>query len=148
MRPSSLIVLCVILAGLGFGVGHLMRASDATVSDRPEIGAATDRYLAALTANDAQAAWRETAAAAREVHTLTADKVAAYVTDAAPDFAGGCTVVKEEGLVVTQQEGRAAAARRKFLARCGGQLLDVNTEVVAEGERWRTSFFQYAKKAE
>lgn len=148
MRPSTLLLTCVILAGIGFGVGHLMRSSDATVSDRPDIGAATDRYLAALTANDAQAAWAETAMAARDTHKLTAEKVAAYVTDAAPDFAGGCALVKEEGYVLTQKDGKAAAARRKFISRCNGVLLDVNTEVVAEGGRWRTSFFQYAKKTE
>ena len=146
MRPSTVLLIGVIMAGIGFGVGHLMRASDATVTDRPDIGAATDRYLAALTANDAAAAWRETAMAARETHGLTEEKVSAYIAESAPDFAAGCTLVKEEGYVMTQQGGKPAAARRKFSTRCGGVLLDVNTEVVAEGGRWRTSFFQYSKK--
>jgi hypothetical protein len=147
MRPSTLLLTCVILAGIGFGVGHLLRATESTVSDRPDIGAATDRYIAALTANDAKAAWRETAMATRETHKVTEDAVTAYVTDAAPDFAGGCTMVKDEGFLLTEKDGKSAAARRKFITRCGDALIDVNTEVVMEGERWRTSFFQYARKS-
>ena len=147
MRPSTLLLLGVILAGIGFGVGHLLRSSGAAVSDRPDIGAATDRYIAALAANDPKAAWRETATAARETHKLTEQAVAAYVVDAAPDFADGCTLVKEEGFVLTQQDGKAAAARRKFSTRCGAAIIEVNTEVVTEGERWRTSFFQYKRRA-
>lgn len=146
MRRSTLLLILVMLAGVGFGVGHLLRAGEQSVGDRPKIGEATDRYLAALVAGDADAAWAETAVAARERYQVTREAVDAYVAEAAGVLRGPCASVKEEGFIVTEKDGKPAAARRRFTLGCGAARFDVNTEVVAEEGAWRTSFFQYGVK--
>lgn len=146
MRRPIIILTLLILAGIGFGVGHLLRSGEQSVGDRPKIGEATDRYLAAVYANDGGAAWTETAAAARERYKVTAEKVAAYVADAHAELGRDCAIAKDGAFILTEKDGRPAAARRRFTLRCGERLFDVNTEVVAEGDIWRTSFFQYGVK--
>lgn len=148
MRRTTLLLVFAILAGIGFGVGYLLRSGEQVVTDRPQIGEATDRYLAALLAGDAQAAWRETAAAARDRYKVTEAMVAEYVASASKELGSACTPDKEAGFIVTEQDGKPAAARRRFTMRCGETLFDVNTEVVAEEGTWRTSFFQYGVKTD
>lgn len=146
MRRPIIIVTLLMLAGVGFGVGHLMRAGEQSVGDRPKIGEATDRYLAAVYAGDPKAAWTETAVAARDRYSVTEEAVAAYVADAAKDLNSDCTIAKEGAFILTEKNGKPAAARRRFTLQCGARLFDVNTEVVAEADIWRTSFFQYGVK--
>lgn len=146
MRRSYILILFVVLAGIGFGVGYLLRSTGATVQDRPQVRAATDRYLAALVAGDAAAAWAETAQVARARFKISEAAVADYVAEAHPALRAGCSMTKEEGFVVSNKDGKPAAAKRRFLMRCGETTYDVNTEVVAEAGTWRTSFFQYGIK--
>jgi hypothetical protein len=146
MRRSYILITFVVLAGIGFGVGYLLRSTGATVNDRPQVRGATDRYIQALSKGDAAAAWAETAQAARTRYKVTQKAVTAYVKDAHADWQGDCTLVKEEGFVLSNKDGEPAAAKRRFLMRCGEKTFDVNTEVVAEAGTWRTSFFQYGVK--